>query len=139
MLQTKMTIQSTICFYIQNIPYFTTTPFFFIAHVLVHTSSHWSMTATFLQITWGHTGQHWETVTWYNWHNIILRIWTLCSRDLFQQVTVIQFMRDIPFPFRFYETQWCRWELWWAHWNQSTPSHPDSLQSIFLHLPLTLS
>jgi len=43
---------------------------FFIAPVLVHMSSHWSTTATFLQITWGYTGHHWETVTWYNWHNI---------------------------------------------------------------------
>jgi hypothetical protein len=96
-----MSIQSTICFYIQNVPYFTTTQFFSMPmHDLVHMSSRWSMTATFLQITWGYTGHQWETATWYNWHNIILRIW-ICSRGLFQQVTIIQFMQDIPFPFRF--------------------------------------
>ena len=75
----------------------------------------------------GYTGHHWETVTWYNWHNITLRIWTLCRRDLYQQVAVIQFMQDIPFPFRFYKAQWCRWEVWWARGNQSTASQPDTL------------
>lgn len=62
--------------------------------------------------------------TWYNWHNIILRIWTLCSRDLFQQVAVIQFMQDIPFPFRFYGGQWWTMVSPWKPVHTTTPWHP---------------
>lgn len=83
MLQTRMSIQSTIYFYIQNVPYFTTTQFFPLPMSLFtrQVTDQWQQHSCRLRGGTQDTIQKLSTDT--NWHNIILRIWTATNMVFF--------------------------------------------------------
>jgi len=76
MLQTRVSIQGTISFYIQNVPYFTTTQFFSLPLSLFthQVTDQLQQNSCRLRRRTQDTIEKISTDT--NWHNIILRIWT---------------------------------------------------------------